>query len=223
MSEFQALIESNRRLAEVVEGKVAEIDQSVEEQIEEMNKVLSSMFLDSRFGIQPSHEQFNPQNITGAEAGSTVVVPILTVDVVNASSFNQASFVLDIVASGAVSSSNNWYRQLHVAFKQQHQTFTYNVKCTVQNGGGTGVVAVTYDPNGGQFGAGQLKIWVNSYAGYNTMAFVARGTLRRYDANAGRQVNDLGALHFRKEEGFLANSSQHLAVKALPNYTDLDL
>ena len=218
-----ALVEASNNLTSAVNGKIGDIDNKLNQKMAEVDQTLDNLFLDPRFGIQPSHEQLNPQDVPDASGSSTIVVPILTVDVMDVSAFNQSSFVVDIFASGAVASAHNWYRQLHVSFKQQHQTFTYNVKCTSQNGAGVGVVSVTYDPNGGQWGAGQLKVWVNSYVGYNTMAFVARGTVKRYNPEAPASSNDLGALHFRKEEGFLANSAQHDAVKALPNYTELDV
>ncbi|MGU3232492.1 hypothetical protein [Vibrio cholerae] len=46
MSEFQALIESNRRLAESVETKVSEIDREVERSINELNNAFPSKYLE---------------------------------------------------------------------------------------------------------------------------------------------------------------------------------
>lgn len=224
MSDFQPLVESNRRLTETVEKKISEIDNHVEVKLAEVDETMANLFLDPKFGIQPSHESINATQLVPALAGGeSFVIPILVCDVIGSSSFNQASFVVDIFASGATSGSLNWFRQLHVAFKQQHTTFTYSVKCTSQSNGSTGAVFLTFDPSGGHDGAGQLVIWVDSQFGYNTVEFVGRGRIRRFNGNEESRENDLGALHFRKDQGVLKGSSAHDSIKAIPNYTELDV
>ncbi|HGS4936989.1 TPA: hypothetical protein ACMDTC_004293 [Vibrio parahaemolyticus] len=221
--EIGALIESVNEMTGTVAGKMGDIDNKLNQKMAEVDNTLDNLFLDARFGIQPTYEVMTPQTIDGANASDSVVVPVFTFDVEDQNAFYSGSFIVDIFATGATSGVYNWFRQLHVSYKQQQTTFTYNVKCTGQNGGATGVVSLTYDPNGGQFNSGQLKIWLNSIAGYNVMTMVARGSVRRYDASQNAFYNDRGSLHFRNQEGFLANSAQHDAVKALPNFTELDV
>ncbi|MGR3968801.1 hypothetical protein [Shewanella sp. 1180_01] len=216
-----ALIESVNNMTATVAGKMGQIDKKVADKIAEVNGTMNNLFLDSRFGIQPSNESISSGSIPGTPAVFTL--PIFTFDVSSDPSFSQGSFVVDIFASGATTSTANWFRQLHVSWKQQHVGFTYNIKCMAQNGLGAGVVSMSFYPNGGQFGAGQLKIWVSSAAGYNTLVFVARGYIGRYNAALGISSNDRGTLHFRKEEAVLNGSAQHDAIKALPNYTNLDI
>ena len=77
---------------------------------------------------------------------------------------------------------------------------------------------------GGHYGSGQFVVWVSSLYGYNTVSINARGKVGRVeDGDSAQQLNDAGKLHIREDKAVLSGSAEHDAIKALPNYTILDV
>ncbi|MBT2979749.1 SUMF1/EgtB/PvdO family nonheme iron enzyme, partial [Vibrio anguillarum] len=70
MSEFQALIESNRRLAEVVEGEIGEIDKKVSSSIASMESQVSSAILEMTASALEGHKKA----IEDASGGKNTII-----------------------------------------------------------------------------------------------------------------------------------------------------
>jgi hypothetical protein len=215
------LTTASNLLTSAIENKVDEIDIRLTEKENDVDNTLSNLFLDSRFGIQPPFDGVRIDDVPNI--AGVFILPVFIFDVSNISGFASGSFVIDLFATGAPNTDESWFRQVHLSYKQQHLSFNYNAKCLEQSGLGSGIVSLTYEPNGGQFGAGQLKLWVSSGNFYNTIAAVARGLAIAHDPLKGADYNNRGALYFRNENAVLAGSAEHDAIKLLPNYIELDL